>query len=216
MTIPEKRISATKLPGDTIKIVKDFYLSSEYSRILPGKNDFVSINKEHVQKQLLLCTLRELYALFKQENPYLKIGFSNFCSLRPKQCVLAGSSGTHSVCVCLIHQNNKLLLSSFDRKIKCKDFISAVVCDKQNRHCMFRLCEKCSKEQDVDKKIFQILSKKFLSPEVSEEEIRSRWTDEVVEYRQWTDQDRSKLESFKKTRAEIFEDIKKYDKTFCT
>ena len=40
----------------------------------------------------------------------MKIGFSKFAELRPKECVIAGSSGTHSVCVCTTHQNVKLMM----------------------------------------------------------------------------------------------------------
>lgn len=36
--------------------------------------------------------------------------FSKFAELRPRNCVLAGASGTHTVCVCAIHQNVKLML----------------------------------------------------------------------------------------------------------
>ena len=50
--------------------------------------------------------------LFKEKHPLVKIGFSKFCSLRPKWCVIAGSSGTHSVCVCTIHQNTILLVDA--------------------------------------------------------------------------------------------------------
>ena len=39
----------------------------------------------------------------------MKIGFTEFC---PKECVLPGSSGTHSVCVCTKHQNVKLMVVS--------------------------------------------------------------------------------------------------------
>ena len=38
-----------------------------------------------------------------------KIGFTKFADLRPKQCVVAGASGTHSVCVCVTHQSVKLM-----------------------------------------------------------------------------------------------------------
>jgi hypothetical protein len=34
----------------------------------------------------------------------VKIGFSKFCELRPKHCILAGASGTHSVFVHTIYQ----------------------------------------------------------------------------------------------------------------
>ena len=41
------------------------------------------------------------------------IGLSKFCSLRPKWCVTISSSGTHSVCVCTVHQNTKLIVVAF-------------------------------------------------------------------------------------------------------
>jgi hypothetical protein len=64
---------------------------------MPGKKDFVSIKRNvHKQKRLLLCNLKELYVLFKEQNAEVKIGFSKFCTLRPKWCVTVGSSGIHS------------------------------------------------------------------------------------------------------------------------
>ena len=41
--------------------------------------------------------------------------FSKFAEFRPKECVLPGSSGTHSVCVCTKHQNVKLMIAAFVR-----------------------------------------------------------------------------------------------------
>ena len=40
----------------------------------------------------------------------MKIGFSKFCTLSPKSCVIAGSSGTHSVYVCTTHRNTIFLV----------------------------------------------------------------------------------------------------------
>jgi hypothetical protein len=68
--------------------------------------------RKHLQKQLVLCNLKEAYSSFKEKFPGAKIGFSKFAELRPKQCVLAGSSGTHSVCVCTTHQNMKLMFTA--------------------------------------------------------------------------------------------------------
>ena len=65
----------------------------------------------HVQKKLILGNLREVYSLFKSKFPDLKIGFSNFAELRPKNCIIAGASGTHSVCVCTAHQNIKVMIA---------------------------------------------------------------------------------------------------------
>ena len=83
---------------------------------MPGKKNFVSERnadgiKVHQQKRLVLCNLREAYYRFKILHPDVKIGFSKFAQLRPKECVLAGSSGTHSVCVCVLHQNAKLMMA---------------------------------------------------------------------------------------------------------
>ena len=76
---------------------------------MPGMKYFVSIfldgRKQHVQKHLGLCNLKEAYKVFKADHQGIKISFSKFAELRPRQCVLAGSSGTHSVCVCTTHQN---------------------------------------------------------------------------------------------------------------
>lgn len=67
-----------------------------------------------VQKQLLLCNIDELYQRFKDEYPNIKVGLTKFFTLRPKQCILAGDSGTHMVCVCTYHQNVKLMLNGGD------------------------------------------------------------------------------------------------------
>ena len=37
---------------------------------MPGSKDYVSIGRNvHMQKRLLLCDLKEIYAAFKQEHP---------------------------------------------------------------------------------------------------------------------------------------------------
>ena len=61
--------------------------------------------------------VNELHAAYKEKNPTHKIGLSKFCSLRPKWCVTVSSSGTHSVCVCTIHHNTKLLVDAFSGNI---------------------------------------------------------------------------------------------------
>ena len=58
------------------------------------------------------ATFDELYVLFKERNPVLQIGFSKFCSLRPKWCVTVGSTDTQSVCAYTIHKNAKLLVNA--------------------------------------------------------------------------------------------------------
>ena len=110
-----------KLTLEDIAKVEAFYESDEVSRQCPGKKDFVSVknkdgSRQHKQKRLILGNLREIFALFNESDENPKIGFSTFCSLRPKHCVLAGHGGTHSVCVCTLHQNPKLQLAAIGEK----------------------------------------------------------------------------------------------------
>ena len=89
---------------ETTNKVLEFYQNNKNSRILPGIKDRVSIKKNlYQQKRLILCTFKKLYLAFKENYLQNTIGFSKFCSLRPKWCVSARRAGTHSVCVCTIH-----------------------------------------------------------------------------------------------------------------
>ena len=73
------------LSEETEQCLKEFYDSNEFSRIMPGKKDYVSIGKNiHRQKKLILCNLKELYVAFKEKNPEQQISYSKFASLRPK------------------------------------------------------------------------------------------------------------------------------------
>ena len=56
---------------------------------------------------------------------------------------MAGSSGTHSVCVCSSHQNAILLVDAIDWDVTYKDLIDKLVCDSTNKECMMHRCENC-------------------------------------------------------------------------
>ena len=107
--------SGKLLPQETVSIVVRFYKSENVSTMMPGKKDTVSVKNSNgkkalVQKRLLMGNLKEVYERFKLENPDVNLGLSSFASLRPKNCVLAGSSGTHSVSVCPTHENMRLMI----------------------------------------------------------------------------------------------------------
>lgn len=104
------------LPADVIQKVIDFYQDDDVSTLRPGMKEFISRRNDkgvrvHHQKRLLLGNLSELYQQFKKTHPEASVGFYRFAELRPHYCVLAGSSGTHTVCVCSNHQNFKLMMS---------------------------------------------------------------------------------------------------------
>ena len=107
-SLPPPRKGKT-LSSETVEKVTKFYENNKNSRIMPGIKDRVSVRKHvYQQKRLLLCTLKELYSLFKEQNPLIKIGFSKFCELRPKWCVSAGHL-EHIQCVSVL--STKMLFS---------------------------------------------------------------------------------------------------------
>lgn len=97
--------------------VINFFNSDQVSRMMPGKRDCksVKVNGKRVlkQKRLLLSTIDELYQLYKETNPDIKIGFTKFYLLKPTECVSANKNGTHNVCVCKYHANAKLKAEIF-------------------------------------------------------------------------------------------------------
>ena len=138
----------SSLPQETTDLVTQFYESDDISRVMPGKKDFVSVRKEgrrvHVQKRLVLSNLKEVYSEFKSQFHY-KVGFSKFAELRPKHCVLAGASGTHSVCVCTIHQNVKLMVPAVElRELPTyHHYIAKILCNPPLPGCYLGDCSIC-------------------------------------------------------------------------
>ena len=143
LAIPETK-KGKVLPLNTKNLVTGFYENDLYSRLMPGQKDYKSIGKNiHIQKRLLLCNLKELYVAFKNEHLDAKIGFSTFCSLRPRWCIIAGATGTHSVCVCTWHQNVKLMVDVLPSKVSYTHLMSLLVCAVDNRECMLGHCSNC-------------------------------------------------------------------------
>ena len=180
------------LPAVTENLVKAFYHSDNISRVMPGRKDYVSVitsegKREHCQKRLLLCNLKELYEQFKTLNPGIKVGFSTFAMLRPRECVLAGSSGTHSVCVCSLHQNAKLMFyaskittlseGAFSHYQHC---LAAIMCNPPRIQCYLGKCKQCPGTDTLHLKLQDIMDTNMV---------------DTVEYKQWTSTDRSTMES---------------------
>ena len=134
------------------------------SRILPSEKDKVSVKvesgKEARQKRLLLVNLREAHALFK-EGSKLKVGFSEFASLRPPQ-VLPMTLRDHEVCMCKYHENIDLLLHTLTTTSlvsshykTADDLLNATVCSQEESKCMDRECSNCGVDQ-LENELFNI------------------------------------------------------------
>ena len=149
--IKEKRIQRTRISDDMLKKIELFYNRDDVSRVSPGKADTISIKENgtrvHKQKRHLMMTLDEAFALFNLDNPECNIGRSTFCSLRPKEVLLAQDM-PHNVCVCITHENIILLLESLHRKtciipLYSQDFLEIYVCDPTSEKCMASDCSTC-------------------------------------------------------------------------
>lgn len=161
------------LSQDTFKEIEEFYQSDENSRQMPGVKDTVTIivdeEKRKIQKRLLLCNLNDLYTHFMRGKPDDTVSFSKFAKLRPRNCILAGASGTHCVCVCTIHQNCKLMLdainiSQLTRHLEhpihdYKDCLNLLMCKNPSVACHFNECSECPSEQVLSDIVEELLSK---------------------------------------------------------
>lgn len=135
--------------------------------MMPGIRDKIAVRTTQGrvtrQKRLLLGSLKELFANFKDQFPDSKIGFSTFAKLRPPECVLTGSSGTHSVCVCMKHENVDLCLRAVRALPMMKDISldqlieKYLVCQSSSPQCFYLECEECPDLSFFRDKLFQEL-----------------------------------------------------------
>ena len=151
------------LPVEITEMVISFYKEDDISRPMLGKKDCFTENGEKikVQKKLVLSNLKETYRQFKDRYPETKIGFSKFSSLRPRECVLAGASGIHSVCVCTIHNNVKLMMAgsmmnkkTANEEIPLKHYSHAIaktMCNPSLPSCHLVDCTECPGREPLEK-----------------------------------------------------------------
>ena len=155
-----------------------------------------------MSKRLILCNLKELYAAYKFKYPDHKVGFSKFCSLRPKWCVLAEVKGAHSVYVCTIHQNVKLMLSAIGLEKSYYQIIEMIVCSREFRECMIHRCNLCPAIQVVQNFLMQFLKQAQEPEEYFESDENEELT---IDFKQWTTTDRTDLLTMKLSLNEFIE-----------
>lgn len=176
LEIPKKKRGSKTLLEAMEKKVLDFYNDDEISKMLPGEQDCLNIDGEKVQKRLLMAPLHECYAEFKnrhQNEPNFKIGISKFCSLKPKNLILYGSSGVRAQSVCQKHENFKLLTTVNrmpDVLNNYKTCIQKFICEIPSFKCFLLECENCPKQESI-----QVILRSFLENNQSE----------LIEYKQW-------------------------------
>ena len=192
LSSPIPKHGSSSLSQATISLVQAFYELDEVSQIMPGKKDFVSVRKDnqraHVQKRLMLGNLKELYQEFKEKHPTDKIGFLKFADLRTKHCILAEASGTHTVCVYVIHQNVNLMMiggkitefSAYD-DVPLKEYnhcLAKIICNPPQPDCYFQYCNSCPGITGLKEHLYALMDDNMI---------------DTIQYKHWVSTDRSTL-----------------------
>lgn len=159
-----KKIGSNTIPLEIVNLVKAFYRSSDISSDRPAMGDKIVIRDENGEKKeeqikLVLMNLKEAYEEFKKTYPNVKIGFSKFASVRPKECILAlDKKGMHDVCVCIYHQNTKLASDALVRNMHLppdikdyKGFCAKLMCATPTIDCHMRTCKDCKSDDAIRK-----------------------------------------------------------------
>lgn len=182
--------SSTALTDETKEIVVQYFEDDEVSRAMPGQKDYVSVKKDGkrqaIQKRLMMTTLKEAYTRFKEIHDNIKIGFSSFASLRPRQCKLLSNSGTHNVCVCTTHENINLILHSLKRINLTKDIkmlTGSLLCENTTSNCYLRSCSDCPDSSSLENTLFAEFEEKYI---------------DQLSFEQWVTTDRCDIETIVK------------------
>ncbi|XP_017470011.1 PREDICTED: uncharacterized protein LOC108378244 [Rhagoletis zephyria] len=175
LTLPNTK-KGKPLECKTEALVTQFYQRDDMSRLMPGMKDWVSVRidgkKVQMQKRIILCNLNELFASFQSEHEDIKIGFTKFTQLRPKHCVLAGSSGTHTVCVCIYHENVKLMLKEINLNYltndspedlnSYRDCLKLTMCPNVSTSCHLGECSNCPGTTFIKENLVKSFDREFV------------------------------------------------------
>ena len=96
-------------------------------------------------------SLKRAYHLVKSEHENLSVGLSKFCDLRPQNVKLFDQI-PHNVCVCMYHENVRLILQELSKHTNLAatfdGFIAQLICNNSIKECFYRQCEDCKDSLD--------------------------------------------------------------------
>lgn len=152
--VTKQKSPRTGLERETLQHILEFYYREDISRWTPGRKDFVKVigddgEKKELQKRYLICTLKELYKLFKHEYPNDKVGFSKFADMRPKHICIQGSTPMQ-ICCCIKHENFQSLVNALAYRDDIPfgkydiDWVdSHMLCESPTDECRANVCHLC-------------------------------------------------------------------------
>ena len=135
--------------AETLKLVQEFYTRADIVYTMPGMKDEVTLwidgKKVKERKYYLTMFLREAFRIFIETYPENKIGFSKFCSLRPKNVFLVHETPVDQ-CKCRVHENFISRLKGLHIQYNSVEFWESVLCDTTlNSKCWQADCTECSR-----------------------------------------------------------------------
>ena len=193
---PEFQVPKNKITPEVEMAVKKFYVDDANSRVIPGERNAImakDINgeKRRISKRLIYTSLKELFAEFVAINPDMKIGITKFSQLRPKYSAWLGPNGHHVTCVCVLHENFRVLRQVTVSTLKKAEFIQQFLCEDATSDCHLWFCSDCPKFHDMQ--------------EFVEENVTSD-----VQYQLWQTTDRAILEQISESSWEYWERLKAF------
>ena len=147
-TVNQPSSSSWSLDEDTKNLVKDFYFQTNIVYTSPGVKDVMTVweggKKTKLRRYYLELTVNEVFALFKEKYPDVKVGKSKFFQLKPPN-VLHMSKSPKDQCKCVLHENFRLLLAPFKINVD-KDFWPTVLCNSTHLSsaCWKQDCDDCA------------------------------------------------------------------------
>ena len=115
--------------------------------------------------------------------------------IRPKECITVGHRGTHSVCVCAIHQNVKLMITALPITTTYYDLMKFLVCSLDNKICMLHRCEQCPRTEALQKYLESVFDDNDLS------------ANDHLQYKQWVCTDHTTLQTLSYTLNEFIDNL---------
>ena len=143
-----KKRHLLSLGAESIEVVNNFYIRDDISLMAPGKRGVVTIRKQRWEgkttKRHLYMTIKEVYGIFKIENPNIKVGLSKFAELRLPNVLLSPQTPSN-VCTCIYHQNMFLALDAIHSHIPdipsyITEFSASCLLEPEGDFCWFGKC----------------------------------------------------------------------------
>jgi hypothetical protein len=164
-----------RLPVNWVRKARSYFFREEVSKPLPNRRYTTKYGPGYVMQ----ISLKTCFRMFRVAEPEVKIGFTTFTTLRPRNVRLVGKN-QWIYCVCTVCQNIRYKLSSLNatasrdgkRDVRLNGFddvLQTVLCKKSDNEryhkmeCIKRSCEACKDQGEKIKEHYEPLSRKEMN-----------------------------------------------------